>query len=267
MSKNKKNRIRANIEEEEDIFKNSFFENSIDNLQKRIKDGEEKEELYKKKMENRDLDFIEKLYFENKLNYNEIWIEYLIKQLNDVRNKNYSDLFDSDDSDNDDLKIENLEEEEQETIENYKRLIKKLRNRLIIEEISETQKAESENESVSETSEESEELGQYFEEELDYEDMEDFLMTQKDEEKEYNKSVERIKKVMNDPTDEDYKIGMESLFLMLEKIINNKKYNKINYKWNRYYNENENIEDIEKDKLMFLTKKYDFFRDKILKNK
>lgn len=267
MKKNKKQKINDTYDDELFLNNKQNFTN-IENIKKKIEEGEKKEELYNNKMEERDLDLIERLYYENKLKYNEIWIEYLIKQINDLRNNNCKDLFDSDldsDSDNDyDYSDMQMEIKDTENIENYNRLIKKLQNKLNLEEVSEAQiNHKEENNDSDDTSDEDDYLDFYEEEELEDEEIQDFIMSKNDEEEEYKKSIERIKKVMNDNKTEDYIIGINSLYLMLDKIIiKNKNYKKINKEWNEYYK--NHIENKIFDNIIINNQKYDFFREKIL---
>ncbi len=275
MRKNKKQKINDTYDDELFLNNKQNFMNlssNIENIKKKIEEGEKKEELYNNKMEERDLDLIERLYYENKLKYNEIWIEYLIKQINDLRNNNCKDLFDFDsdsDSDNDyDYSDMQMETKDKENIENYNRLIKKLQNKLNLEELSEAQINHKEEDNDSDdTSDEDDNLDFYEEEELEDDEMEEFIMSKNNEEEEYKKSIERIKKVMNDnKDDEDYIIGMNSLYLMLEKIIiKNKNYKKINKEWNEYYK--NHIENKIFDNIIINNQKYDFFREKILNKK
>ncbi len=263
----------TDLKSEDDLFLNSLLTISIDEIQERLNKVEVEQnkldKVYQSKIENRDLDFIENLYLENNLKYNEIWCEYLIKQLNDVRAKNYADLFDSDDSDNlNDLYIEDMEKEEEESMQNYERLIGKLKNRFSedtneyvdlndLNQYKETINNDSE-ECLEEMSE-SQNDGEEIEEELENEELQEFIMTKNMEEESYNQSIERIKQTMNDENTENYKIGMESLYQMLEKIImKHEKYHIISQEWEKYY---KKIHENNKDNLIILSIKYDFFRD------
>ncbi len=268
MSKNKKQKIILDYNNDDDFLIN-IKSLSINTIQNKIEEGEKKEELYQKKIEERDIDLIERLYFENKLKYNEIWIEYLIKQLTDVKNKNYADLFDSDsdDSNQNNFYIEDLEKEDEENMENYERLIGKLKNRfseesgeyIDLNDFNNIDKNLDNYESESSTDEEN-----YDEEELENEELQEFIMTRNMEEESFNLSIERIKNVMNNKEDENYSIGMYSLYQMLDKIIiQNKNYKKIYEEWNEYYK--NYIENKISDNININNKKYDFFREKILK--
>ncbi len=255
----------TDLKSEDDLFLNSLLSISIDEIQERLNKVEAEqhdlEKVYQSKIENRDLDFIENLYLENNLKYNEIWCEYLIKQLNDVRAKNYADLFDSDDSDNlNDLYIEDMEKEEEESMQNYERLIGKLKNRFSEDtnEYVDLNDLNQYKENINKDSEEylnemseSEDDGEEIEEELENEELQEFIMTKNMEEESYNQSIERIKQTMNDENTENYKIGMESLYQMLEKIImKHEKYHIISQEWEKYNNINREM-------------KYDFFREKL----
>ncbi len=185
-----------------------------------------------------------------------------------MRNKNYADLFDSDsdDSNQNNFYIEDLEKEDEENMENYERLIGKLKNRFSEEsgeyvdlnDFSNIGKNLNNYESESSTDEEN-----YDEEELENEELQEFIMSRNMEEESFNLSIERIKNVMNNKEDENYNIGMYSLYQMLEKIIiKNKNYEKINEEWNEYY-KNNLINNIT-DNIIINNEKYNFFREKIL---